>query len=146
MNITTLLVAGLMAGLAPAHPFHASTAEIAIGADGNVRVEVRVFSDDLATVAGATLERQRSYVAQRFELRDQTGARVPVTLDSTAQEGPATRFSGFARVGTGNRATRVWHGVLLERFADQVNVVRVRVGGQRRTLVFSAGDSAQALR
>ena len=139
-----LTAACFLAGLNLAHPFHASTADVTVEKSGATRVVVRVFTDDLTAAAGANADAQRAYLASRFQLRDQRGARIMVLLDSMRVEGPATWVAGSAQLDHGNGAA-VWHGVLLERFGDQVNVVRVHAGTRHRTLVFSAGDSAQAL-
>lgn len=130
--------------IAGAHPFHASTADLTLDTNGQVRIVVRVFTEDLAGVAGASAEAQGTYVASRFELRDRSGVRRVLRVDSVQRERAATRVTMSARLGD-PRGARVWHGVLLERFDDQVNILRVHGRQQRRTLVFAAGDTAQAL-
>lgn len=146
MRRAALVLAGCcMLGVNPAHPFHASTADVSVASGGVARIVVRVFTDDLTTAAGAKADGQRAYIASRFQFRNRQGERVALMLDSLRAEGPATRVTGSAQVGNGSEVF-VWHGVLLEHFGDQVNVVRVHTGGQHRTLVFSAGDAAQALR
>jgi hypothetical protein len=39
----------------------------------------------------------------------------------------------------------VWHGVLAEKFSDQVNLVRVQRGDRSASLLFIAGDGPKPL-
>jgi hypothetical protein len=45
----------------------------------------------------------------------------------------------------GLSGARIWHGVLAERFGDQVNIVQARYGGRSATLLFTAGDGPKPL-
>lgn len=134
--LTVLL--GLSAAMG-AHPAHTSSAEL-VQQDDSVRVAIRVFADDIAE-AGALLP----YLEQRFGLVDGRGRPVVLRCDGAAREGDVMVIRLRGRVPAGLAGARVRHGVLTDRFADQVNVVRAAYGGRNATLIFTRGDGPKAL-
>jgi hypothetical protein len=135
-----MLLAPLLTVLvAAAHPSHTSTAELVARAD-SVQVAIRLFTDDLAGTGDL-----RSYVAERFAIVDGRGA--PVALEwigsRRVRDVVVVRLRGRTPAGLAGATVR--HELLMERFADQVNVVRAKFGGRSTTLVFVRGDAPKAL-
>jgi hypothetical protein len=135
------LLAALWTLLAPVsrHPMHTSSAELVLERD-SVRVTIRVFADDIATVGAV-----RPYLGARFGIVDRSGQ--PVRLEWAGSEVAGDVLTirmrgcaagGLAGAGVSNR-------VLTERFADQVNVVRAAYDRRTVTLIFTRGDGPKAL-
>jgi hypothetical protein len=131
-----LLVALLAAG---AHPSHTSTAEL-VGRDDSVRVAIRIFADDLAGTGDL-----RAYVAERFAITDARGVPVPLEWAGSKRSGDVIVVRLGGRMPGGLSGAVVRHQLLMERFADQVNLVRARYAGHAVTLVFTRGDPPKAL-
>ena len=126
--------------LACAHPLHASTALVDIGPDGTGQVTIRAFADQVPWSTDST--RADAYLDARFLILS-GGRRVPFDLMSTRSDQDAVIFTLRLTAPAGCEGLRVWHGVLAERYVDQVNLVQVRCGGRQRQLVFSAGDGSK---
>jgi len=130
--------------LATRHPIHSSAAVITLS-PGCVMASIvlRAFADDFppGTSPGA-IER---YLAGRFRLTDQEGKPVPLRVDSVRVDGLVVVTTLTASTPRGLSGYRIWHGVLSERFTDQVNVLQARYGGRSVSLLFTASDSAKPL-
>jgi hypothetical protein len=122
------------------HPMHTSVAELRFGEGAEVQVRLRMFQDDVTTATGAEPARVRAYVQQRFLLYDRDGRPVAMVIDTVASEGDALEVRASAPAPAG---LKVRHTILQERFADQVNVVRVITPSGTRTLLFLPGDAAK---
>lgn len=135
------LLAGLLGFSAPvrAHPAHTSSAEL-IQQDDSVRVAIRVFADDIAE-AGALLP----YLAEHFGLEDGRGRPVVLRYDGPTREGDVLVIRMRGRIPAGLAGARLRNGILTDRFADQVNVVRAAYGSRTATLIFTRGDGPKAL-
>ena len=59
--------------------------------------------------------------------------------------GDVMRLQLAGDAGSGLGGATISHGLLLERFPDQVNVVRVTYAGHTATLIFVPGDAAKRL-
>jgi hypothetical protein len=133
------LMVGLLVPGSIAHPTHSSSAELVQEAD-SVRVVLRVFADDLATVGAVG-----PYIAERFVLADRGGA--PVRLEWAGADSGADvvtiRLRG--RLAGGLSGAKVSHRVLTDRFVDQVNLVRATYQRRTATLIFTRGDGPKAL-
>ena len=135
----------LLALLAAKHPIHSSSAVVSFP-DGTPRVAIvlRVFADDFPPgTLPAPVER---YLAERFRLLDGRGAIVPLRLDGISADGVVLVLTLSAPAPDGLAGGKVWHGVLAEKFSDQVNLVQVQRGGRSASLLFIAGDGAKPLR
>lgn len=132
------LVLGISAGL-PAHPTHTSAAELVLQAD-SVSVVIRAFADDIASAGEVA-----PYLEERFALEDRRGRRVPLRCERPTREGDIMVIRLGGRVPGGLGGVRVRNGILTERFADQVNVVRAVYAGRTATLIFTRGDGPKAL-
>ena len=134
------LWAPLLALLAlTAHPNHTSTAELVADGD-SVRVTIRLFADDLAGTGDL-----RAYVSERFEIVDQLGAPVALLWSESRRVRDVVVVRLAGRTPHGLAGGRVMHQLLMDRFDDQVNLVRARYGGRSVTLVFVGGDAPKAL-
>ena len=148
--MVSLPLAALLLALA-GHPMHTSVAEI--GHDrstGEVRVAIRLYSDDLADAVPAALvpgadSALARYTRVRFLLADRTGRPVALTWAGSERAGDAVVLRLRGHLPGGLRGTRVVSRLLHERFLDQVNVVRVSEGGRTATLLFLRGDESRAL-
>jgi hypothetical protein len=136
-----LLAACLLGGAT--HPIHTTATNVVQEPDGRtVRIEVRLFPDDLAAAIGAAWESpdadslMRAYVSSHLTLSDRGGA--PLSLQWAA----ADRLGDIVRAQL--RAT-VPGGLAGDRFPDQVNVVRATYDGRSATLLFTPGDPAKPL-
>jgi hypothetical protein len=134
----------LIALLIARHPIHSSSAVLSLPAGAaRATIVLRVFADDFPPGnSRAPVER---YLAQRFHLLDARGEIVPLSLDGIMVDGVVLVLTLSAPARDGLSGARVWHGVLAEKFSDQVNLVRVQRGGRSGSLLFIAGDGAKAL-
>lgn len=110
---------------------------------GRVSAVVRVFADDFPP--GSEAARAQAYLADRFRIIDATGSVVPLRLEGIVTDGMALVITLSAPAPRGLAGARIWHGVLTERFADQVNLVRVSRGGHSGSLLFTAADGFKSL-
>ena len=157
-----LLIAalGLLASAATAHPIHTSIAEADYNrATQRLEVAVRVFADDFEAALGAAIGKKISLertpasefdaLAQRY-LRERfavvpAGGSQPADLTWIGRElkdasNEVWLYFELALPG-GVDGARVRHGLLTERFSDQLNSVRLRDGARQTTLVFPPGVS-----
>jgi hypothetical protein len=139
--LRALMIAAL---LGPMHPIHSSTAELRLPAGaGPAEIVLRVFVEDFPP--GQAAAAAGRYLAERFHLLDGRGTPVPLRLSGMTLDGAVlvlTLSTDSKQAWTGGR---VWHGVLAERFSDQVNLVRIHRNGRSTTIVFSAGDGPKPL-
>jgi hypothetical protein len=134
----------LLALLALPHPIHSSAATITLPPGGRVvSVAVRVFGDDFPP--GRDPAAIARYLGQRFRLLDRRGRPMALTLDALHQDGAVLVLELSVPAPEGLAGVRIWHGVLAERFDDQVNIVQARYGGRSASLLFSAGDGPKPL-
>jgi hypothetical protein len=135
--------------LAVRHPMHTSAAELR-EAGGVVEVSIRAFPDDLDTaVPGArgtgTDSALAEYVLRMFSIADQNGRLVPLRWLGAERDGDVLLLRLEGRPDGGLAGAAVAHRLLMERFDDQVNLVRAVYGGRMTTLLFLPGDSAKRL-
>jgi len=135
------LIAALAVLLAPAsrHPMHTSSAELVHGAD-SVRVVIRVFADDIAAVGA-----MRPYLEERFGIVDRSGQSVRLEWAGSEAAGDVLTIRLRGRIAGGLSGAKVDDRVLIDRFADQVNVVRAAYDGRSATLIFTRGDGPKPL-
>lgn len=135
----------LMLALAGArHPIHASSAVITVHPGAAVaEIVLRAFADDFPPgIRPAQITR---YLADRFRITDRAGRRVHLRVESARVDGPTIVTVLTGAVPAGLAGARIWHGVLAERFPDQVNIVRAHYGGRVASLLFTVSDSAKSL-
>lgn len=133
----------LLAGLAAWHPLHASSATVTFDRGGAGRVTIRAFADDMPEAVDSV--HASAYLATRFLMTGADGRRIPLVLTRVRTDRDAVVFDLRAATPARCEGARVWNGVLMERFADQVNLVQAQCGTRRRHLVFSAGEGSKPL-
>ena len=129
------------------HPLHTSYTAIARDRAGRLSVTMKVFSDDFSdaidsmarSAASSRSDREglvRRYVDWTFGISLSDGSRVALTWCGLKTEG--NQVTICMRAGPAVRgAVRVRQELLLDRFADQVNIVRWTTPSASRTLVLS---------
>lgn len=126
------------------HPIHSSSASIATAPGApTAAIVLRAFADDFPP--GTNPAAIEKYLAQRFQITDRDGKPVALRLVSVRTEGLVIIASLTASMPRGLAGSRIWHGVLSERFSDQVNIVQARYSGRSVSLLFTASDSAKPL-
>jgi hypothetical protein len=135
----------LLLALATArHPIHASSAVITAHPGAAVaEIVLRAYADDLPP--GSHPGQITRYLTDRFRITDRAGRRIPLRVEAARVVGPTVVTVLSAAIPKGLAGARIWHGVLAERFPDQVNIVRAHYGGRVASLVFTASDSAKSL-
>lgn len=125
------------------HPIHASSAQLSLDGSGFVRVDLRVYEEDFPP--GRSHEAAAAYLGERFRVLDSGGRPLSLRLEglSTMNDMLVLHLSMLAPRGLAGHL--VWHGVLAERFGDQVNLVRARYGHRTVQLVFFPGDGPKRL-
>ena len=139
MRRAVLLAPLMTVVVASAHPTHTSTAELDVRND-SVHVAIRLFADDLAGTGDL-----RGYVEDRFGIVDAGGVAVRLEWRGTRRSGEVVTARLAAGAPGALEGARVRHELLMERFADQVNFVRVSRGARTATLVFTRGDRSKPL-
>ncbi len=130
--------------LAARHPIHSSAASLTLAPDGHtVALVLRVFAEDFPP--GRAPDGIARYLADRFRLVDVTGQTLRLTLEAVQLEGLVLQLRLRADVSRGLHGARIWHGVLAERFSDQVNIVQAHYAGRSVSLLFTASDGPKAL-
>lgn len=139
-----MVIRSLLALLSMWHPIHSSSATIAVHPGSHTAtIVLRAFADDFPPgTRGPAVEK---YLAARFRILDRAGNPVPLRVDSVRTEGLVIVTSLSIAAPGGLSGYRIWHGVLSERFSDQVNIVQARYGGRSVSLLFTASDSAKQL-
>jgi hypothetical protein len=122
---------------------HASSATVTITPGvARATVELRVFTQDFPT--GDDSAAVLRYLRERFRLFA-VGRTLEIALDGQRSEGDtrilALSFAAPARC----EAIRIWHGLLLERFTDQVNLVQIRCGQRTSHLIFTRDEGPKGL-
>jgi hypothetical protein len=125
------------------HPIHAARVELDVLAGGIVNAIVHIYRDDLPP--GAAPADVAACLDRGLVLTDARGSRIALRIVAVTPEGDRLRISlaGLAPAGVGHGHIAV--PLLQERFADQVNVVEVRLPMGRSQLVFLHGDRPQVL-
>ncbi len=155
-----LLGVGVLTSARPRHEYHVSVTRMRYEvAQKTLEISVRTFTDDLEKGLSQAHENQR------FELRngDQNNAYLEQYLRKHfAVAGPDRQLRAFRYIGKEQEADATWiylevpfsgnpegwvmrHDLLMETFDDQVNMVNVKWGNDRKTYLFKKGKSVQAL-
>ena len=136
-----------LAASAPApHPIHSSSALLTIAPDGrHATLSIRVFAEDFPP--GIRADQIVPYLAERFRISSPSSRAISRRLERTEVTGPVQVVELSLEAPGGLEGATLWHGVLMERFSDQVNLVQVRrgTGGRITMLLFSPGDGPKPL-
>lgn len=134
----------LLALLLLRHPIHSSSAVLTVEpGSGTASVTLRVFADDFPP--GSDSAAAVRYLASRFLILDRQGRQLPLTVDQVRQDGVVLLLMLSVPAPGDLAGGRIWHGVLAEKYADQVNLVQVHRGSASGTLLFSPHAGAKPL-
>jgi hypothetical protein len=123
-----------------AHPLHTTMTELTVDeARHSVRGIVRVFADDVADPSRAD-----TYVARTLAIASRS-SRVALAPCGVRRQGDVLFVCVEGTFGGPARELRMSNALLCDRYSDQVNVVQVTIGRERRSLLFTRGDAAKAL-
>lgn len=125
------------------HPLHSSSAQVQLPPSGGTgEVTVRVFAEDFPPGQDSAAAVQ--YLVRRFRITSQNGQAIPLVLRRLRRDGVVLILALTMTIPAGFGGS-IWHGVLAERFPDQVNLVQVHRGARNATLLFSRGDGPKPL-
>lgn len=138
-----MVTAVLLSALAAWHPIHSSSATLVVeeGAK-HAEVVIRVWAEDFPP--GTDSAAAEAYLQGRFRVYHGT-APLPVTLTGLRPERDRLFLTVTVPVRDGCHGLRVWHRVLMERFADQVNLLQARCGRRVLHLVFTSRQEPRPL-
>jgi hypothetical protein len=147
VSIAYSAVAYALAAAAALHPIHSSLTELTYDSRaGMATIAIRVYADDVQTALGAAWrDRLPAYVARTFTVRTADGQPLPLTPCGVTVADGLIRACMRASVPHRIDGLHVDNRLLIERFADQVNIVKATYGGRSRTIVFSAGTGERVL-
>ena len=134
----------ILAALMGRHPIHSSSAILTL-APGTERalIVLRVYAEDFPS--GQVAATAAPYLAARFTISDREGRRISLHLDGMQVEASVLVLRLSAPIPGGLSGARVWHGILAERFPDQVNILQARYGGRTVSLLFTSRDGPKPL-
>ncbi len=145
------------APLADAHPLHNSYAELSYAQEtGKIAVSVRVFTDDFishitspaGTVGskGGTPERRAAaYIGRNLSITDGRGTPIPLRWCGWKRAGEMTAIclEGVAPARPAN--LRIRNTILMDMFADQLNILRSTRGTSKKTVLFTHKENTKTL-
>ena len=134
---------GASYGVAEAHDIHTTVLQLTWAPKGAaLSGTLRIFADDLSNAARAAKVTPQAYVLRGLQLRV-SGAAVPLALCGEQRIGDAVLIC-VRGAWHGAGSMRLKNTLLLERYADQVNIVRVEAA-RVVTLLFTSGASERAV-
>lgn len=150
-----LFVAGTWT-TAEAHPIHTTMSTITVE-NGAVTLRVRAFADDLsasvATFARKPVPADSSMVAADVDryakhavrVTDAKGRALTVSSCGVTREREVYWLCLRVNGATALNGLKMSNTMLVERHDDQVNIVLVKAGTVRRTLLFTKGADAKTI-
>lgn len=147
MNLPVL---GVLLSTLAAHPMHTTLTQLSFrDADRTVEVSVRVFADDFRAAIGrgrdVTDSAAFGYLRSTLSLDDSTGRPLALSWCGLRRTGDVLWLCVSARAPAGLSGVRLQVRLLLERYADQINIVQASYGGRRASMLFSRGDAPRTL-
>ena len=135
------------------HPLHTTLTEIALDStDGAMRLTIRAFADDFSAVVARHAGKPRpadyrvsdadvaSYVAAAVSIEDLSGHRAPLIWSGIRRTGDLMWVTVKVPSVRSLRGVKIATTLLFEIFDDQVNIVQATSGGNRQSMLFTAGD------
>jgi hypothetical protein len=129
-----------------AHPLHTSYTEMARDLSGRLTIAIKVFSDDFQSAVGAFAlkegmqpngdETVRWYLQRAFVVLTPNGTPIALSWCGVRNEGAQLTFCAMTS-GAVRGVFRVSNSLLLERFTDQINIVRWTTPSGSRTVVLT---------
>ena len=142
---------------ADAHPLHTTLSEVTVdGTRHTVRAVVRVFVDDLTAglshhqprpvlPSGAIEPQATAYVAAALTLLDRGTTAVALRSCGVRRNQELLWVCLEGSILGDARDLALRNAVLCDVFADQVNIVQVEDGANKRSVLFSRGDRTKRL-
>lgn len=156
--IFAVFLCALSPKLAAAHPIHTTLTVITVGDQGrSITVKIRAFADDfsasVARFAGRTppadssvsAEEVARYVRNRFSVSGVTGGEVALEPCGVTRSREVYFLCFRVKLASGGPGTRIRNQLLTELHADQVNIVQLENGAQRKSYLFTRGSGFSAL-
>lgn len=141
-----------------AHPIHTTLTVITVDAGGRaLTLNIRAFADDfsatVAKFAGKRAPRDSAaapddvgrYIAARYAVTNAAGATVVLESCGMRRANELYWLCFRAPLPAGTGGVKIRNQMLTELHADQVNIVQLERGSERRTLLFTKGSKAAAL-
>lgn len=159
LRAASAVVAGIAVALtnlspASAHPLHTTMSRIVRG-PVTTEISIRAFADDFlfvatgrraANAASAPAPDDSSasrYVMRTLRLRDARGVVIRLAWCGLRREGDVVWLC--VRAPSRHPAASVENRMLMDRFEDQVNVMRIETGAARTTLLFTQRRPVRSL-
>jgi len=131
------VVIAMLALVAAMHPLHTTMTEVTVDeARHTVRAVVRVFVDDFSNAA----RRSGSpdvYLARGLSLTDGAARSVALRSCGTRRTGDVMFICAEGAFSGSARAIRISDTLLCNVFDDQINVVQITTGADRRSSLFT---------
>ena len=156
--VAVAVLLALAASDAVAHVLHTSLAQLTHDpARGVLTVSLRVFTDDFtATVAqasraritpgtGASDSAMARYVAAKFAIVDASRRAVRLSWCGVRAAGDVLLICLHGPSAAAPTGATMRNSILMEKFADQVNLVQTTTSGNRRTTLFTRGNETKRL-
>jgi hypothetical protein len=143
---------------AGAHVLHTSLAQLTHDpAHGELTVALRVFADDFTATVAATTRRaitpgapaadsaMARYATTRFTLVEPSGRPVRLAWCGVRLAGDVLLICLRGATAAPPAGATLRNAILMERFADQVNIVQTTTAGSRHTTLFRRGSETKRL-
>jgi hypothetical protein len=144
---------------ADAHPLHTTLSELTVDPSHHtVRTVVRIFVDDLTAglshqhpgtrlvPSGSAIEAQATaYVAGSLSILDRGGTAVALRSCGVRRNAELLWVCIEGNISGDGRDLSLRNAVLCDVFPDQVNIVQVGDGADKRNVLFTRGDRTKRL-
>jgi hypothetical protein len=140
------VVTRLLALLLALHPLHTTMTELTVDvATHRVRARTRVFAEDFRRASHGSAS-PAAYVASSLSILDASRRAITLRDCGMKQTGDLLWICVEGQFSGDGSALAVSDALLCELFEDQVNIVQVVTGSDRRSLLFVKGDRAKRAR
>ena len=159
-RIGAALIAATLLGARPldAHPIHTTLTVITVDAGGRaLTLNIRAFADDfsatVAKFAGKRAPRDSSaaaddvvhYIAAQYAVTNSSGASIALESCGIRRANELYWLCFRAPLPSGTAGVKVRNQMLTELHADQVNIVQLERGADRRTFLFTKASAPASL-
>lgn len=160
LSFGLLILMILFASARPKHEYHVSVAQMQFNAaQKTLEISIKAYTDDMEKGLSLANENRRfilrnndgndayveKYLKSHFALADPSRRLQPVQYIGKEQEADVTWFYLEVPFSGNPEGWVLRHDLLTETFDDQVNMVNVKWGGQRKTYLFKKSQPVQAL-
>lgn len=145
-------------GSALMHPIHTTLTILTPAADGHaMTVRIRAFADDFSSTVAAFAGRRppvdssasdddiARYVRSRLTVADGRGNPLPLEQCGARRASDLYWLCFRVSLPTGLRGVRVLNQMLTELHPDQVNIVQLEGGADRKSYLFTKGSAPSVI-